>query len=71
MVSLSQPNGLRKRPELKRLQYVQEEIYRQLHLLIPDEFAFHDYLVSRVYLVPPTLRTGRFSSGTGTRLFYA
>jgi len=48
MVSMSQPDGLRKRPELKRLQYVQEEIYRQLHLLIPDQFAFHDSLVSRV-----------------------
>ena len=48
MVSLSQPNGLRKRPQLKRLQYVQEEIYRQLHLLIPDQVAFHDSLVSRV-----------------------
>jgi uncharacterized protein YqiB (DUF1249 family) len=48
MVSFRQPNGLRKRPELKRLQDVQEEIYRQLHLLIPDEFAFHDFLVSRV-----------------------
>jgi uncharacterized protein YqiB (DUF1249 family) len=48
MVSFSQPNGLRKRPELKKLQDVQEEIYRQLHLLIPDQFAFHDSLVSRV-----------------------
>lgn len=33
---------------LKRLQAVQEEIYRQLQLLIPDEFAFHDSLESRV-----------------------
>ncbi|MEE8494996.1 MAG: DUF1249 domain-containing protein [Xanthomonadales bacterium] len=48
MVSFSQPNGLRKRPELKKLQDVQEEIYRQLYLLIPDEFAFHDSLLSRV-----------------------
>lgn len=48
MVSFSQPNGLRKRPQLKRLQDVQEEIYRQLHLLIPDEFAFSDSLVSIV-----------------------
>jgi uncharacterized protein YqiB (DUF1249 family) len=48
MVSFSQPNGLRRRPELKRLQDVQEEIYRQLHLLIPDQFSFHDFLVSRV-----------------------
>ena len=55
MVSFSQPNGLNKLPVLKRLQDVQEEIYRQLHLLIPDEFAFHDYLVSRVSN-SPTLR---------------
>ena len=33
---------------LKRLQDVQEEIFRQLQLLIPDEFAFHDSLESRV-----------------------
>ena len=37
MVTFSQPNGLRKDPALKRLQEVQEEIYRQLHLLIPDQ----------------------------------
>ena len=48
MVSFSQPNGLRAVPKLKRLQDVQEEIYRQLHLLIPEHFTFHDYLVSRV-----------------------
>jgi hypothetical protein len=48
MVSFSQPNGLRKLPALKRLQDVQEEIYRQLHLLIPDQFAFDDSLISRV-----------------------
>ena len=55
MVSFSQPSGLRKLPQLKRLQDVQEEIYRQLHLLIPDDFAFHDSLVSRV-AGSPTLR---------------
>jgi uncharacterized protein YqiB (DUF1249 family) len=48
MVSFAQPNELRKSPALKRLQEVQEEIYRQLHLLIPDEVAFHDSLTSRV-----------------------
>ena len=48
MVSFSQPNGLQKRPELKKLQDVQEEIYRQLHLLIPDAFSFYNSLVSRV-----------------------
>jgi len=48
MVSFSQPNGLRKQPALQRLHEVQDEIYRQLHLLIPDQFAFHDSLISRV-----------------------
>ena len=48
MVSFSQPNGLRKQPALKSLQEVQEEIYRLLLLLIPDDIAFHDSLVSRV-----------------------
>jgi uncharacterized protein YqiB (DUF1249 family) len=48
MVTFSQPNGLRKDPALKRLQEVQEEIYRQLHLLIPDQIAFTDSLISCV-----------------------
>lgn len=48
MVSFSQPNGLRKQPALKALQEVQEEIYRQLHLLLPDAMTYHDSLVSRV-----------------------
>jgi uncharacterized protein YqiB (DUF1249 family) len=48
MVTFSQPNGLRRHPALKRLQEVQEEIYRQLHLLIPDQIAFSDSLISRV-----------------------
>jgi uncharacterized protein YqiB (DUF1249 family) len=48
MVTFSQPNGLRKHPALKRLQEVQEEIYRQMHLLIPDQIAFNDSLISRV-----------------------
>jgi uncharacterized protein YqiB (DUF1249 family) len=55
MVSFSQPNGLRKRPQLRRLQDVQEEIYRQLHLLIPEHYTYHDYLASRVS-GSPTLR---------------
>jgi len=33
---------------LKRLQLVQEEIFRQLQLLIPDGFVFHDSLASKV-----------------------
>ena len=48
MVSFSQPNGLYTRPRLKRLHELQAEIYRQLQLLIPDEFSFHDYLKSNV-----------------------
>jgi len=55
MVSFSQPNGLRKRPQLKNLQDVQEEIWRQLHLLIPEHITFNDFLVSRV-AGSPTLR---------------
>ena len=48
MVSFSELNGLRTRPQLRNLQDVQEEIYRQLQLLIPDEFPFHDSLKSTV-----------------------
>jgi uncharacterized protein YqiB (DUF1249 family) len=55
MVSFSQKNRTGRQPALRALQEVQEEIYRQLHLLIPDEFAFHDSLVSRV-AGSPTLR---------------
>jgi uncharacterized protein YqiB (DUF1249 family) len=48
MVSFSQPNGLYSRPQMKRLQDVQEEIYRQLHLLVPEHFTFHDFMKSVV-----------------------
>lgn len=48
MVSFCQPNGLNSRPRLRKLQDVQSEIYRQLQLLLPDQIAFHDHLVSRV-----------------------
>lgn len=48
MVSFSQPCGLQTRPKLKRLHDVQVEIYNLLQLLIPDDFAFNDYLKSRV-----------------------
>lgn len=48
MVSFTQTNGLRRQQTIRRLQNVQEEIYRQLHLLIPDTFAYHDSLISRV-----------------------
>jgi len=72
MVSFSQPNGLRKNPALKRLHDVQEEIYRQLHLLIPDQFAFDDSLISRV-AGSPDLRLAvleRHSYTTFFRLTY-
>jgi len=52
MVSFSQPNYRGKQPVLRQLHEVQEEIYRELHLLIPDQFAFHDSLVSRVHGSP-------------------
>ncbi len=48
MVSFCQPNFREKLPALRQLHELQEEIYRELHLLIPDQFAFHDSLVSRV-----------------------
>lgn len=48
MVSFSQPNGLRTQPRLRKLQEVQAEIYRQLQLLLPDQIAYHDHLVSEV-----------------------
>jgi uncharacterized protein YqiB (DUF1249 family) len=48
MVSFRQPGGFLARPRLKRLQDVQEDIFRQLQLLLPDDIAFHDQLRSRV-----------------------
>lgn len=48
MVSFSQPTVSPGIPPLRRLQEVQEEIWRQLQLLIPDAFAFHDSLISKV-----------------------
>ncbi len=48
MVSFCQPNGLNLKPRLRRLQEVQSEIFRQLQLLLPDEVAYHDHLVSDV-----------------------
>ena len=55
MVSFSQNNGREPRPILKRLQQVQEEIYRQLHLLVPDYSVYHDSMVSEV-VGSPALR---------------
>ena len=48
MVSFSNRYNQRQRPRLGRLQQVQEEIYRQLQLLLPDEVARCDRFVSRV-----------------------
>lgn len=53
MVSFRQPGGLLTRPRLSRLQDVQEEIFRQLQLLLPDDIAWHDSLRSRVAGSPP------------------
>ncbi len=36
------------RPKLRRLQDLQEDIYRQLQLLIPDDVAYFDNLSSQV-----------------------
>jgi len=48
MVSFTQPGQSSSVPTLERLQKSQEEIYRQLQLLIPDESAYFDLLESRV-----------------------
>jgi uncharacterized protein YqiB (DUF1249 family) len=49
MVSFTHDRAsLSRKHALRRLQEVQEEIYRQMQLLLPDDFAFHDSLVSEV-----------------------
>lgn len=48
MVSFREKRGQLRRPRLKRLQQVQEEIYRQLQLLIPDQVCLEDAFQSRV-----------------------
>jgi uncharacterized protein YqiB (DUF1249 family) len=48
MVSFREKHGAFLRPRLRRLQEVQEEIYRQLQLLIPEEVVHHDSFCSRV-----------------------
>ena len=49
MVSFRHINGFpRGLHPLKRLQQVQEEIFRQMQLLVPDDYAFHDSLQSMV-----------------------
>lgn len=52
MVSFCQTGGFHLRPKLKRLQDLQEDIYGQLQLLIPDDISFFDHLSSRVYGSP-------------------
>jgi uncharacterized protein YqiB (DUF1249 family) len=53
MVSFGERNGVFLQPRLKRLQDVQDEIYRQLQLLVPDGITLHDAFVSRVAGSPP------------------
>ena len=48
MVSFRERHGLFLRPKLKRLHEVQEESYRQLQLLVPDQVAHYDAFTSRV-----------------------
>jgi uncharacterized protein YqiB (DUF1249 family) len=52
MVSFRQAGGFQLRPKLKRLQDLQEDIYDQLQLLIPDEISFFDDLCSRIHGSP-------------------
>lgn len=48
MVSFSQKEGWFLKPQLKRLQDLQTELFRQLQLLIPDEVALYDSFKSSV-----------------------
>jgi uncharacterized protein YqiB (DUF1249 family) len=48
MVSFRQTGGFLLRPKLRRLQDLQEDIYRQLQLLIPDDVTYFDHLSSQV-----------------------
>jgi len=48
MVSFTQHNGLFSKPRLGRLQDVQEEIFRQLQLLIPEQVTQFDSFRSQV-----------------------
>ncbi|KAA9133181.1 DUF1249 domain-containing protein [Marinihelvus fidelis] len=48
MVSFRDSHGVLRRPRLKNLQRAQEEIYRQLQLLMPEAVAHHDTFASRV-----------------------
>ena len=48
MVSFKEQNGLFIKPRLGRLHDVQEEIFRQLQLLIPDQVVQFSSFASRV-----------------------
>lgn len=48
MVSFREKNALHLKPRLMRLQEMQEELYRQLVLLIPEQVSLHDSFSSRV-----------------------
>jgi uncharacterized protein YqiB (DUF1249 family) len=48
MVSFSQKEQWFLKPQLKRLQDLQTELFRQLQLLLPDEVALYDSFQSRV-----------------------
>jgi uncharacterized protein YqiB (DUF1249 family) len=52
MVSFRKNNGSYLQHQLRRLQDLQTEIYRQLQLLIPDEIAHYDSFLSRVHGSP-------------------
>lgn len=68
MVSFCQTGGFQLRPKLRRLQDLQEDIYRQLQLLVPDEVAFFDHLCSRVH-GSPVLRLQVLERHTYTTFF--
>lgn len=53
MVSFTEPHGHASQPRLKNLQQLQEEIYRQFQLLIPDTIAYYSAFESRIADSPP------------------
>ncbi len=55
MVSFAQRNGINQRPKIGKLMAIQEEIYRQLYLLLPDSISHYDVLESRVNGSPPLI----------------
>lgn len=53
MVSFRTKGGFWHRPRLKKLHALQEELFRQLQLLMPEHIAHHDTFTSRVAGSPP------------------